>query len=216
MSFTKQRNYISSIEKNVITTFEKEFLNSNLISNEDEVIEDLIDYIIQNQCMFHFKVPLGANFEQAKDSALNALECLTKNNYNGKHNIMPRKILDWIRHVLKCLDRLLVIYLFDIIEKDIDGKYFNHLKERHIYSTFENLEGDLKIIGEKCGYIYTTRSDLEHDLKELDEKGRIVFKKKSSKILRRAYDFVNAQYIDIFNILVPLYKEHYSEYCKKE
>ncbi|SVD19042.1 uncharacterized protein METZ01_LOCUS371896, partial [marine metagenome] len=34
--------------------------------------------------------------------------------------------------------------------------------------------------------------------------------------LYEKYHFVNAQYIDIFNILVPLYKEHYSEYCKKE
>ena len=45
---------------------------------------------------------------------------------------------------------------------------------------------------------------------------RIVFKNKSSKALRRAYDFVNTHYVDIFNILVPLYKEHFSEYCKKD
>ena len=216
MNFSKQKDYLNSIEKNVITTFERDFLKYEKIRDEDEVIEELIDWITHNQCMFHFKVPLGEDFYQAKDYALNALDCLTRNNYDGTYNIKSRKIREWIRNVLKCLDRLLVIYLYDIIEKDIDGKYYNHLKERHIYSTFENLEGDLKIIGEKCGYIYTTRSNLEHDLKELDEDGRIVFKKRSSKILRRAYDFVNAQYIDIFNILVPLYKEHYSEYCKKE
>ena len=117
------------------------------IRDEDEVIEELINCIVQKQCMFHFKAPLGEDFYQAKNSALNALECLTMENYNGKHNIMPRKIGDWIRHVLKCLDRLLVIYLYDIIEKKIDGQYYNHLKEREIYRTFENLEGDLKIIG---------------------------------------------------------------------
>ena len=215
MSFSKQKDYINSIEKIVVTTFEKDFLNYVKISNEDEVIEELIDYIIQNQCMFHFKVPLGEDFDQAKNSALNALDCLVMENYNGKHNIIPRKIGDWIRHVLKCLDRLLVFYLYDIKEKSIDGQYFSKLKERDLYRTFEELEGDLKIIGEKCNYIYTTRSELEHDLKKKLE-GRIVFKNKSPKVLRRAYDFANAQYMDIFNILVPLYKEHYSEYCKKE
>ena len=215
MNFSKQKDYLNSIEKNVITTFERDFLKYEKIRDEDEVIEELIDCIIQKQCMFHFKAPLGEDFYQAKNSALNALDCLTNNNYNGTQNIIPRKIGDWIRHVLKCLDRLLIIYLYDIKKKNLDGQYFNHLKERDIYNTFENLEGDLKIIGEKCNYIYTTRSELEHDLKK-DIKGRIVFKKKSSKILRRKYDFVNAQYIDIFNILVPLYKEHYSEYCKKE
>ena len=215
MNFSKQKDYLNSIENNVFTTFEKEFLKSEKIRDEDEVIEELINCIVQKKCMFHFKVPLGEDFYQAKNSALNALDCLTNNNYNGTQNIIPRKIGDWIRHVLKCLDRLLIVYLYDIKKTNLDGQYFNHLKERDIYRTFENLEGDLKIIGQKCHYIYTTRSELEHDLKN-KVKGRIVFKNKSSKILRRKYDFVNAQYIDIFNILVPLYKEHYSEYCKKE
>jgi hypothetical protein len=164
--------------------------------------------------MFHFKVPLGEDFYPAKNSALNAMECLTMKYYNGTQNIMPRKIGDWIRHVIKCLDRLLIVYLFDIKEKGIDGQYFNHLKERDIYRTFEKLEGDLKIIGEKCNYIYTTRSELEHDLKTKVE-GRIVFKKRSTKVLKRAYDSANRHLIDIFNILVPLYKEHFPEHCKK-
>jgi hypothetical protein len=215
MNFSKQKDYLNSIEKNVFTTFEKDFLKNEKIRDEDEVIEELINCIVQKQCMFHFKVPLGEDFYQAKNSALNALDCLSKNNYNGTQNIKPRKIGDWIRHVLKCLDRLLIVYLFDIKKKNLHGQYFNHLKERDIYRTFENLDGDLKIIGEKCNYIYTTRSELEHDLKNKVE-GRIVFKNKSAKILRRKYDFVNAQCIDIFNILVPLYKEYYSEYCKKE
>ncbi len=214
MSFSKQKNYVNSIEKNVITTFERDYFNYEKISNEDEVIEELIDYIIQNQCMFHFKVPLGEDFYPAKNSALNAMECLTMKYYNGTQNIMPRKIGDWIRHVIKCLDRLLIVYLFDIKEKGIDGQYFNHLKERDIYRTFEKLEGDLKIIGEKCNYIYTTRSELEHDLKTKVE-GRIVFKKRSTKVLKRAYDSANRHLIDIFNILVPLYKEHFPEHCKK-
>ena len=176
MSFSKQKNYVNSIEKNVITTFERDYFNYEKISNEDEVIEELIDYIIHNQCMFHFKVPLGEDFYPAKNSALNALDCLVMKNYNGKHNIIPRKIGDWIRHVLKCLDRLLIIYLYDIKKKNLDGQYFNHLKERDIYNTFENLEGDLKIIGEKCGYIYTTRSNLEHDFQQkiyLNNRGTI-------------------------------------------
>ena len=215
MSFSKQKDYINSIEKNVITTFERDYFNYEKISNEDEVIEELIDYIIQNQCMFHFKVPLGEDFYQAKDYALNALDCLTRNNYDGTHNIKSRRIREWIRNVLKCLDRLLVVYLYDIKEKSIDGQYYSRLKERDIYEEFVKLKGDLKIIGDKCKYIYSTRSDLEHDLKNKVE-GRIVFKNKSSKALRRAYDFVNTHYVDIFNILVPLYKEHFSEYCKKD
>ena len=215
MNFSKQKDYLNSIENNVFTTFEKEFLKYEKIRDEDEVIEELINCIVQKKCMFHFKVPLGEDFYQAKNSALNALDCLTNNNYNGTQNIIPRKIGDWIRHVIKCLDRLLIVYLFDIKEKGIDGQYFNHLKERDIYRTFENLEGDLKIIGQKCHYIYTTRSELEHDLKTKVEV-RIVFKKISTKVLNRAYDSANRHLIDIFNILVPLYKEHYSEYCKKE
>ena len=214
MSFSKQKNYVNSFENFFITKFERDYFKYEKTINEDEVIEELIDSITHNQCMFHFKVPLGEDFYQAKNSALNALDCLTNNNYNGTQNIKPRKIGDWIRHVLKCLDRLLIIYLYDIKKKNLDGQYFNHLKERDIYNTFENLEGDLKIIGEKCNYIYSTRSDLEHDLLKKVE-GRLVFKKKSTKVLNRAYEFVNDNLIVIFNILVPLYKEHFPEQCKK-
>ena len=56
------------------------------------------------------------------------------------------------------------------------------------------------MIFQKCNYIYTTRSELEHDLKTKVE-GRIVFKKRSTKVLKRAYDSANRHLIDIFNIL---------------
>ena len=214
MSFSKQKDYLNSIENNVLSTFEKDYFNESNIQNDNEIIENLIDYIIQNQCMFHFKVPLGEDYYQAKNYALNAFDCLTRKNFNGKQNIIPRKVSDWIRNVIKCLDRLLIVYLYDVKEKNIDGEYFSNIKERDIYKTFENLEGDLKIIGEKCNYIYSTRSDLEHDLLKKVE-GRLVFKKKSTKVLNRAYEFVNDNLIVIFNILVPLYKEHFPEQCKK-
>ena len=214
MNFSQQKHYLNSIGNNVLSTFEKDYFNESNIQNEDEIIEHLIDHIIQNSCMFHFKVPLGEDYYQAKNYALNAFDCLPRKNFNGKQNIIPRKVSDWIRNVIKCLDRLLIVYLYDVKEKNIDGEYFSNIKERDIYRTFENLGGDLKIIGEKCNAIYSTRSNLEHDLMKKIE-GRLVFKKKSSKLLNRSYEFVNDNLTDIFNILVPLYKEHFPEHCKK-
>ena len=214
MNFSEQKDYLNSIGGKVFTSFENDYLNDPFFQNEEEIIEHLIDHIIQNPCMFHFKIPLGGDYYEAKNYALNAFDCLSRKNFNGKKNIIPRKISDWIRNVIKCLDRLLIVYLYDVKEKNIDGEYFYNIKERDIYNTFEKFEGDLKIIGEKCNAIYSARSELEHDLSKKIE-GRLVFKKKSSKLLYSKYESVNNNLIKIFNILVPLYKKHFPEYCKK-
>lgn len=170
----------------------------------DQCVEDLIDWIRECECMFGFKNSLGADFHDARD---HALECLEIEN---PAVAAPRKIRYWIQECIKCYNSILLVYLREVREINLEQ---SKPSERDIYSALEGLDDpELEEVGNWHHFLYTLRNNLEHRLKRNPD-GTSKIHRVGNKEARKAFDLARPWLAKSGATMVARYREHFPECC---
>ena len=210
MRFSDYKSKYNSIgPASGVNSVEKGFLKSSQQSNidEDSAVELLIYEIRSICCNFLFKIPLGKNYEVARNHALLCLEIKTVNH--------PRYVKPWLSECLKCIDVLLIVYINDVLSENVKF-YDRKLKETDVYKHLAYSKNEkLKQIGNKLNVVYQERNFLEHR-QIVDDKGKRQIKKISNSRIMKKYKFVREYIQESLDILVPLYRKAFPTACIDE
>jgi hypothetical protein len=207
MSFTEQKKKYGKMSHAAgLSTFDRVYLEDSKGLDEEVVVELLVDEIRKAACKFKFKEPLGAEFAEARDHALNCLEM---------GDPPPRKVHHWVSDCMKCVDCILLVYLRDILQRAVksQGRW---PKERDVYDAYEAIDDEeLKRVGARCNAVYQTRSNpLEHH-QVVTQDGKREIRRLSARRLIDTYEFVRGFIREGMDIMVPRYRDAFPSQCQE-
>lgn len=208
MSYSDERKKYTVLgESSGILKFELAFLKqkSTVSINEDHAVELLVDELRRVLSKFHFKEPLGDEFDVAKEAALSCLDM---------RNPLPRQVRYWIDDCLKCIDCILLVYMRDILKQSVPiPKGEKWAKERDVYNAYQSsAEDDLKKIGTICNQVYKIRSDLSH-YQVVTVDGKRMIRSKSGKLLLKIFRFTRDRIKEPLDLVVPRYRKAFPQHC---
>ena len=204
MSFTAQRQKIlEQTQRQVLSPYEMAYLSAADLGDTDAAVERLVDRIRQSACLFAFREPLGSEFFAARDYALNCLEICT---------IQPRRVKEWISDCLKCMDCVLLVYVRDVLRDAVPVGANGQVRERDVYSRYEQRGGDLALVGICFHNVYQKRSELEH-VQVVTEDGQRRIREMSGKKKLQSHGFAVQQLAKALEVMIPLYKTAFPSAC---